>query len=202
MNKAIFLDRDGVLIKDIHLLISKNQIIFEDQVFSAFKLLKDLKFKLIVVSNQTVVARGMATETEVETINEYIAKKIYNKTKVQIEKFYFCPHHPNATMEKYRINCECRKPKPGMLLTAATNFNIDISQSYMIGDRISDIIAGSKAGCKTIFLKSGMHNAAPIESDSMDLTIKPDFTCNNLLEAIKKIKEKCNISERLVEISG
>ena len=189
MNKAIFLDRDGVLIKDIHLLISKNQIIFEDQVFSALKLLKNLKFKLLVVSNQTVVARGMATETEVEKINDYITNRIYNQTKVKIEKFYFCPHHPNATMEKYRINCECRKPKPGMLLTAAEEFDIDLSQSYMIGDRISDIIAGCKAGCKTILLKTGMHNEAPIESDTFEPDIKPDFTCNNLIEAIRIINK-------------
>ena len=190
MDKAIFLDRDGVLIKDIHLLTSKNQIIFENQVFSALKLLKYVKFKLFVVSNQTVVARGMSSESEVEAINNFISEIISDKTGVQIDKFYFCPHHPNATIEKYRINCECRKPKPGMLYQAADEFNIDMSRSYMIGDRISDIIAGATAGCKTILLETGMHNEKPIESDAMDLTIKPDFTCSNLTEAIKIIKHR------------
>jgi len=189
MNKAIFFDRDGVLIKDIHLLTRKDQVMFSDGVFSGFKLLKSLGLKLIVVSNQTVVARGLCIESDVEEVNDFIAEMIYDKTGLNIEKFYFCPHHPNATMEKYRINCECRKPKPGMLLTAAKEFDIDLSQSYMIGDRISDIIAGCKAGCKTILLKTGMHNEAPIESDTFEPDIKPDFTCNNLIEAIKIINK-------------
>jgi D-glycero-D-manno-heptose 1,7-bisphosphate phosphatase len=184
---AIFFDRDGVLIEDINLLTSVPQVIFLDTVLAAFRLIRNSPFKLIVVSNQPVVARGMATETEVELVNNFIAATIFSETQCRIDKFYFCPHHPEANLPQYRKNCECRKPKPGMLLQAAQEFNLDLKTSWMIGDRISDVIAGHKAACKTILLETGRHLDKPIVSDAMDLNVKPDFTFRNLLKAIEFI---------------
>ncbi len=189
MNKAIFFDRDGVLIKDNGHLTQIEDIEFAVDVFPAFRLFKSMDFKLIVVTNQAVVARGMIDEAGVSEINQYILDEVYKNTGCKIEKFYFCPHHPNANIEEYRENCECRKPKPGMLMQAAREFGIDLSQSYMIGDRLSDVIAGAKAGCKTILLATGKHEYAPIESDAFDLEIKPDFTCSNLTEAVEIINK-------------
>ena len=187
VNKAIFLDRDGVIIEDIDLLIAKEQIKFFTEIFESFKLLRETVFKSFVVTNQPVVARGMINEEEVKEINNYISNQIFKGTNYRIDKFYYCPHHPNADLEDYRENCDCRKPKSGMLLKAAAEFNISLQDSWMIGDRISDIIAGHNVECKTILLETGRHLERPIESDAMDLGISPDFVCKNLLEAVEII---------------
>ena len=188
--KAIFLDRDGVLIKDHGLLTEISQVEFADDVFDALKILKDTDYKLIVITNQAVIARGMIDEAGVEKINQYILDEISERSGCVFEKCCFCPHHPHADVEKYRVNCECRKPKPGMLLQAAGEFDIDLSQSYMIGDRMSDIIAGAKAGCKTILIQTGRHKDAPIVSDAFDPDIKPDYICKKLTEALNIINHE------------
>ncbi len=187
MNKAIFFDRDGILIKDTHHLISKEEIIFAEDLIDSFNLLKNSDFIFFIITNQAVVARGLATEIEVEKVNQCIVDYIKENTGCEIRKVYYCPHHQNANLAEYRMDCECRKPKPGMLLRASQEFDIDLSKSYMIGDRISDIVAGSKAGCKTILLETGAHLEKPIESDAMDLSIKPDFIYSELKTAIKRI---------------
>jgi D-glycero-D-manno-heptose 1,7-bisphosphate phosphatase len=183
-NRAIFFDRDGVLNKDIHLLCKIDDVIIPPDTIDAFKLLSGVECKKIVVSNQTVISRGLASENEVDNINQHIDNAILTLTSCKIDRFYTCPHHPDATLEKYRKNCDCRKPKPGMLQEAAEDYDIDLTQSWMIGDRISDIIAGHRAGCRTILIQTGMHKEKPIISDDMDLSISPDYTCNNLHEAV------------------
>ncbi len=184
MNRAIFLDRDGVLIEDANLLISsKNIKIFED-VPQALLKLKTAGFLLIIISNQTVVARGMMTEKGMIELNNKIIARLIKKGSPQINAFYHCPHHPKATVPSYRQNCNCRKPKPGMILRAAHEHDIDLQNSYVIGDRITDIIAGSKAGCSTVLVRTGMHTSPPIETaDVLDPSISPDFTCDSLFEA-------------------
>ena len=187
MNKAIFFDRDGILIKDTHHLISKEEIIFAENLIESFNLLKNSDFIFFIITNQAVVARGLASEIEVKKVNQYIVDYIKEKTGCEIRKVYYCPHHQNANLAEYRTDCECRKPKPGMLLRASQEFNINLSESYMIGDRISDIVAGSKAGCKTILLETGAHLAKPIESDAMDLSVKADYIFDDLKSAINII---------------
>jgi D-glycero-D-manno-heptose 1,7-bisphosphate phosphatase len=185
--KTIFFDRDGVLIEDEHLLTDIEQVKIYPETYKAFNLLLNSDIKSFVVTNQPVVARGMATEEEVIIINKFINNKIFGRTGYKIDQFYYCPHHPNADIERYRVNCDCRKPKSGMLLKAAAEYNIDLNNSWMIGDRISDIIVGHNVGCKTILVETGKHLEKPIESKAMDLSIKPDFICENILEAVKII---------------
>lgn len=145
---------------------------------------------MIVVTNQPVVARGMASETEVEEINEYIELALHRGEGGAIDRFYYCPHHPNADVSRYRVECECRKPRPGMLITAAEEMDLDLGASYMVGDRPSDIIAGHRAGCLTILVETGMQNAPPIESpDALDENAEPDFVCTDLMEATELILE-------------
>jgi D-glycero-D-manno-heptose 1,7-bisphosphate phosphatase len=187
---AIFIDRDGVIVEDRNLLCSIKDIKIPLDVYKGFKLLKYTNLKKIVVSNQTVISRGIATEKAVEDINQYISSEIFSVTGSKIDKFYICPHHPEATLIQYRHKCDCRKPKSGMLIQAALEFDIDLSRSWMIGDRISDIIAGNKAGCKTMLVTTGMHNEKPIISEAMDLSIQPDYVCSNFLEAVKIILNK------------
>jgi len=119
MKPAIFLDRDGVLIEDTDLLTSPEGIRILEGVPAALERLRASGFQLIVVSNQAVVARGFATKPEVESINRRIGELIVEAGGPGLDGFYFCPHHPKATLPAYRKVCDCRKPEPGMLLRAA-----------------------------------------------------------------------------------
>ena len=145
-NKAIFLDRDGVLNKnrDDYVKSTKELEIFSNIGKEILKL-KMKGFLIIVITNQSVINREIITIKELEEIHSTI-QKVLMKSKTNIDKFYFCPHRPDE-------NCDCRKPKPGLILQAMNEFSIDASKSWMVGDSKTDIQAGEKAGCKTIFLK-------------------------------------------------
>ena len=145
MNRAVFLDRDGVINeerKDYVKTIKEFQIF--DDVPKAIKQLKELGFKVIVITNQSAVNRGIIT---IETLNEIHVKlqEILKENDTSIDKFYFCPHRPDE-------NCKCRKPNPEMLIKASQEYNIDMKNSFMIGDSLTDIQAAHKAGCKGILL--------------------------------------------------
>ena len=188
MNVAIFLDRDGVLIEDVHLLANPGDIRVLEGVPQALRTLKEAGFKLIVVSNQTVVARGLVTEQEVYAINAEMEHLLEQAGGPHLDGFYFCPHHPNATLPAYRIACECRKPRPGLLLRAAREHNLNLGASFTVGDRITDIIAGARAGCRTVLVQTGKQQAPPIETvEPLDRSVQPDYTCANLSEAAKWI---------------
>jgi len=188
MNRAVFLDRDGVLIEDVHLLTRSDKIRILEGVPQALKKLKESGYLLIVVSNQTVISRGLMTEQEVKALQTQVERKLEESGAPPIGGFYFCPHHPNATILFYRKDCDCRKPRPGLLLHAAREFDIDLPGSFIVGDRITDIIAGARAGCRTILVQTGAHLAPPIETSSpLDTTISPDYICANLDEALRWI---------------
>lgn len=189
MIKGVFLDRDGVLIEEKGLIYKKEDMIILPKVADALKKLKNKGYALVVVTNQAAVARGLATEEEIEELNRVLNERLGNL----IDRFYYCPHHPEMHPDvpmhakKYRIKCDCRKPLPGMLLRAAKEFDIDLSQSYMVGDMITDIIAGKSADCKTIMVES-VNNDKLIKSHiKIDETVKPDYYCKDLYEAVTKI---------------
>jgi len=187
-NKCVFLDRDGVLIEDVGLIARSDDIHVYHDVPSGLCQLKENGFQLIVISNQTVIARGLLTENEMLSLNKQINKIITNAGGPDLDIIYYCPHHPEATIESYRLDCECRKPKPGLILQAAHEHNIDLHRSYLVGDRITDIMAGQRANCHTILVQTGAHNAPPIQtSESIDSLIKPEFTCENFTQASKWI---------------
>jgi D-glycero-D-manno-heptose 1,7-bisphosphate phosphatase len=157
MTRAVFLDRDGVLVEDVDLLTCVDQLRLLPGVQSSLNALHNAGFSLVVVSNQPVVARGMTTEADVEAIHAELAKRIVAAGGPAMDRYYFCPHHPKATLPAYRMDCDCRKPKPGMLLRAARELNLDLRTCFMVGDRITDIIAGVRAGCRTVLVQAGKH---------------------------------------------
>jgi D-glycero-D-manno-heptose 1,7-bisphosphate phosphatase len=184
-DRAVFLDRDGVIIEDTNLLTKTSEIRVLPGVPEALNRLRNAGFRLIVVSNQPVVARGLATEADVERINGEINHQLATGNGVALDQFYFCPHHPKATLPAYRVNCDCRKPQPGLILQGAKDHHLDLSSSFMVGDRITDIIAGAKAGCRTIMVQTGQHAAEPIQTaEPIDISIRPDWTCTDLTEAV------------------
>jgi histidinol-phosphate phosphatase family protein len=148
-NKAIFLDRDGVINKkrDDYVKSINELEIFPD-IGEGILNLKKMGFLIIVITNQSIINRKIITVEELEKIHLSIQNNLKKKSCI-IDRFYFCPHTPNE-------NCNCRKPKSGLLLQAITDFSINSSESWMVGDCLTDIQAGEKVGCKTILLKDNM----------------------------------------------
>ncbi len=151
--KAIFLDRDGTINKYVGFLRNIDDFELIKGVSEAIKLINQSGYLAIVITNQPVIARGEVSWDELHEIHKKM-ETLLGKNGAYIDGLYICPHHPDKGFEgerpEYKINCDCRKPKPGLLLQAAKDFNIDLSKSYMIGDSDRDIEAGEKAGCYTI----------------------------------------------------
>ena len=144
--RAIFLDRDGTIIKHVDLPHRVEDLHLLPGVANSIRLLNKFGFLVIVVSNQPVVARGIITEREAEKLDSYVVAELA-KRGASVDFVYRCPHHPQATVKKYRRRCLCRKPKAGMLIKAVKRFNIDPKQSFMIGDSIIDVVAGKRVIC-------------------------------------------------------
>ena len=161
--RAIFLDRDGVLVRDVGPLTSAHDIVLTPGVAAGLNQLAAAGFLLVVVSNQTVMARGLLNENAVIELQAQVEQRIVDAGGPELDDFLFCPHHPSATVPEFRRECGCRKPAPGLLLEAAVKHGISLKQSFMIGDRPSDVVAGLRAGCTTIQLTTGAHTAPPIE---------------------------------------
>lgn len=149
--KAVFLDRDGVLIKDVGYAHKASQIEFIPGIIKKLKDYQNSGYSLVVVSNQSGVARGYFGEKDVVKFNNALKKKLKAKG-ISLLDIYYCPHHPDGIVKKYSKVCECRKPRTGMLEKAKKEHNIDLSKSIMIGDKESDIEAGKRAGLKKVLL--------------------------------------------------
>ena len=142
MNKAVFLDRDGVINVEKNYVYKIEDFEFMPDIFDLCKKYQQEGYLLFVITNQAGIARGYYTEEQFHILTDWMLKQ-FEEQGVLIKKVYFCPHHPDITGE-----CECRKPNPGMILQAAKEFDIDLSESILVGDKESDIEAGVKAGVK------------------------------------------------------
>lgn len=161
---TVFLDRDGVLVHDDHLITEPAQLRLMAGVPAALRRLRQAGWRLVVVTNQTVVARGLIDEAGVATIHDHLQQLLVEAGAPRLDAIYVCPHHPQADRARYRVECQCRKPRPGLLRTAAADLDIDLSTSFLVGDRPSDIAAGQRAGCRTILVTTGRHDDPPIQS--------------------------------------
>jgi len=169
-NKAIFLDRDGVINKEvIHLSDPKNFEFIEGSI-EALKILKQKSFLLIVITNQAGIARGLFTEETLMAIHDKM-RNILNKNNIQLDDIYYCPHHPEFTG-----SCDCRKPNPGMILKAQSKYNIDLTNSFMVGDTLNDIQTGITVKCKTVLVLTGYG----MEEQKKISSIVPDMIFKNL----------------------
>ncbi len=181
--RAVFLDRDGTLNVYNGLITSPEQLILADGAARAVKIINDLGFLAVVVTNQPVVARGLCTFEQLDAIHNRL-ETLLGAQGAYLDAVYFCPHHPDGGFEgevpALKINCSCRKPKPGMLLKAAAELNISLNDSYMVGDSVTDVLCGRAAGCKTAFLKCGRNDIPPEGT--------PVF--NNLLSYAEYLSEK------------
>jgi D,D-heptose 1,7-bisphosphate phosphatase len=183
-NYAIFLDRDGTINEDPGYLGDPNKLkLFPEAGKALSELKNDLHFMLVVISNQSGVARGLITKEDVELVNTKL-NELLSAHNVGIDAFYYCPFHPDYNSED---ECSCRKPSPKLIFQASKDYNIDLNKSYFIGDTVSDIKCGFNAGLKTILVKTGYGK------ESFSILQKenkiPTFIAENLSDACGFIKK-------------
>ena len=186
MNKAILLDRDGTINIDKNYVFKIEDLEFEKNAVEGLKKLSGVGYKLIIISNQSGVARGYFTEEDLQKFNDELLRRLKDNG-INIEAVYVCPHHPEGN-GKYKLDCDCRKPKTGMIMKAKEDHDIDLQNSIMIGDHPKDVEVGKNVGCKTIFMLTG-HGPEHKEEVA---EIKPDFIADDLLDAAGWIIENGN----------
>jgi len=188
MREAVFLDRDGVLVEDRGPIASPDQLDLIPGTAAALQRLRDAGRALVVISNQAVVARGLVDEAGVEAMNRRLDQLLVEAGGPRLDAHYFCPHHPEATLAAYRVECQCRKPRPGLIMAAARDLELDPTASFMVGDRLTDAAAGAAAGCSTILVHTGRHRDPPIVVAGPPTAWPvPDHECADLAAAAKWI---------------
>jgi len=186
--KAIFMDRDDTLIEDPGYINNPEQVKLLDGVPEALIQLKNLGYKLIVVTNQSAVAHGIVTEKVLGEIHDRLKQLLADKNAF-LDRIYYCPYHPEGVVPKYCKESNSRKPSPGMLLKAADEMDIDLGQSWCVGNSSRDIEAGLRAGCKTILIDMPpAHQKQPASSLSL-AGVNPDYKAVNIKEAVNIVKK-------------
>ena len=178
-HRAVFVDRDGTMIEDVGYLDRLDRLKLFPYTVDAIRLLNRGGFKVIVVTSQAGVANGIVTEEFLAQAHDAIAKKVAGAGG-RIDGFYYCPHLPTAAVEKYRTECDCRKPKPGMIHTAARDLSLDVGRSFVVGDRWRDIEMGQAAGAAGILVGTGYGKT---EASRRPDNVKPVPVVANLIEA-------------------
>lgn len=190
LRKTVFLDRDGILNKDVNYLSDPSQVHLIPGVSDGIKKLNKYNIVVIVITNQPVVARGLATTKDVRLINDTLIN-LLNKKHAYINAVYSCPHHPERDYSdiplhamKYRIECECRKPKLAMLKKAAEDFNINLESAFIVGNTSRDIMTGKNFGIPTIFVETGFG-----DKDNK-YSVKADYVTRDFNHAVDIIINK------------
>jgi D-glycero-D-manno-heptose 1,7-bisphosphate phosphatase len=179
-NRSVFLDRDGTINEEVRHLSHEDQLKLIDGAAEAIKLLKASGFRVVVFTNQAAVARGNLSEQDLNRIHQVMADMLQAQN-AHLDAIYYCPHHPTAGNGLYRIACNCRKPRPGMLERAARELKIDLSQSFVVGDKISDLEAGLAVGCRGVLVRTGYGLKA--ERLFRNCEFQPHYVATNVLEA-------------------
>ena len=179
--KVVFLDRDGVINKEVDLLYKPEQLKLISGVEEAIKQLNNSDYLVVIATNQPVVARGLCTEESIREIHKKL-ETLLSRQGAFIDRIYYCPHHPDKGYpeenKKYKIKCNCRKPEVGMFLQAEKDLNISKEESFMIGDTTTDIQTGKNYGIRTILVKTGYKGL------DKKFSVKPDYIFQDLKEAV------------------
>jgi len=175
--RAVFLDRDGTVCVLVDYLQDPDDVELLPGSAEAIKILNDTGFLVVIITNQSALARGYFTEAVLETVHERM-HRLLEKAGAHIDAIYFCPHHPDD-------KCGCRKPEPGLVLRSSKELGVDLSRSFMVGDKIADVTAGKSAGCKGILVLTGYGSGELALRDKWDSV--PDHIADNLLGAVEWI---------------
>lgn len=179
---AVFLDRDGTVSEEVGYVNHLSRFKLFPWTAEAIKKLNEAHIKAILVTNQAGVARGYFTEDLISEVHNKLVEELA-KTGACLDAIYYCPHHPSAGQPPYRANCECRKPKPGLLYKAADEHNIDLSLSFMIGDKYTDVELGQRIGVKGVMVMTG-YGIGEYEYQRQNWPQMPDKIAENLLTAV------------------
>lgn len=180
---AIFLDRDGTINVDHGYVYEVDRFEFIDGVIDAMRELKEMGFALVLVTNQSGIARGMFTEADFENLTEWMDWSLADRG-IDLDGIYYCPHHPEGSVAAFRQACDCRKPQPGMLVSARDFLNIDMASSYMVGDKLEDMQAGAAAMVGTKVL---VRTGKPVTEEGETAA---DWVINSLADLPKAIKQR------------
>jgi D-glycero-D-manno-heptose 1,7-bisphosphate phosphatase len=152
--KAIFLDKDGTLVEDVPYNVDPARVRLAPGAVDGLSVLHAAGYRLIVISNQSGVARGLFPESALEGV-ELRLRQLLDAAGVPLDGFYYCPHHPEGTLRDYAVSCACRKPEPGLIHRAARERVIEPARSWFVGDILDDVEAGRRAGCRTVLIDNG-----------------------------------------------
>lgn len=185
MKPAVFMDRDGTINEEVGYVNHISRFLILPGAVEAVKALNEAGVKTVVVSNQSGVARGYFPESLVTQINRALCREMENAGAV-LDGIYYCPHLKDGHVEPYNIDCECRKPKAGMLRKAAAELEIDLSRSYVVGDRVNDVVFAHRGGLKGVLTLSG-YGRGEAEYVLPRSSVKPDFIAEDLGDAVQWI---------------
>lgn len=182
--RALFLDRDGTLVHAVHFPRYPEQLRIYDGIHPELLALQTMGFRLIVITNQSGIAKGYLTEEDLQRMHIYLSQQLM-KEHIYLDAIYYCPHHPDGIIPDLAITCNCRKPQPGLLLRAQAELDIDLAQSWLIGDILDDVEAGNRAGCHTVLVDLGTE-ARPTTSLRY-----PTFVARDTVHALCIVRAAC-----------
>lgn len=185
MKPAVFLDRDGTVSEEVGYVNHVGRFRLLPRAAQGIRRINESDYLAVLVTNQAGVARGYFKESLVIAVHERL-EELLAKNGAHLDGIYYCPHHPTAGEPPYRQDCDCRKPKPGMVLAAQRDLNIDVAQSFMVGDKHSDITFAQSVGMQGVLVKTG-YGLGEIEQWSAEWTEQPDQVCEDLLDAVEWI---------------
>lgn len=188
MNRALFIDRDGTLSEEVGYINHPERFRLFSYAAEAIKRLNENGWLAIVTTNQAGVARGYFSEEMIQTVHKRLEDELA-MGGARLDAVYYCAHHPSVGEPPYRVDCDCRKPKPGLITKAAKDFQVDLGNSWMVGDRYSDIQLARNAGVKSAFVLSG-YGRGEWEHQRETWTEQPDMVAENLLEVVLNIVEE------------
>lgn len=180
MRPAVFVDRDGTLLEEAGYLDRLERLVFFPFAIDAIRLLNRADYAVVIVTNQSGIARGMYGEPFVRETHAVIRSRV-EEGGARVDGFYYCPHHPDATVPEFKRDCECRKPSPGMLTAAARDLDLDLPRSFSVGDKWTDVAVGAAAGARGILVRTGYGRSTEA---SLPRSVAPITVEDNLIAAV------------------
>ncbi len=178
---AVLLDRDGTLVEPRHYPSEPDELVIYDGLADELARVSSAGFRLALITNQSGLAHGYFNLVQLDRMHEFLTSELSHQGVV-IDGVYYCPHHPEGKVQELAISCECRKPKPGMLLQAAADLDLDLARSWFIGDILDDVEAGNRAGCRTVLIDLGTEHEPELPIR------KPDYVARDSVHALRIVQ--------------
>jgi D-glycero-D-manno-heptose 1,7-bisphosphate phosphatase len=183
--RAIFLDRDGTLVHPRHYPSRPEDLRLYDGIGPELRALRLMGFRLVVITNQSGLARGLFTVADLDRMHTHLRARLAAEG-VTLDAIYFCPHHPDGVVHGLARRCDCRKPEPGMLLRAAKDLRLSLADSWLVGDILDDVEAGHRAGCQSVLVDLGTESPPTVPARSPDYIARDTRRALRLIQAIER----------------